>query len=74
MRLLLAAAILSLGAIAACSADNSTNAADTAANSTADSAEVILDRVADRLAGHTHDEVVAKHPLPPGDSQQGTAA
>ena len=37
-------------------------------------AEVILDRVADRLAGHTHDEVVAKYPMPPGDSQQGTAA
>lgn len=44
MRLLLAAAILSLGAFAACSADSSTTAADPDANSTADSAEVILDR------------------------------
>jgi hypothetical protein len=41
MRLLLAAAVLSLSAIAGCSADST---ADTAANTTVDSAEVILDR------------------------------
>lgn len=41
MRLLLATAILSMGVITACSTDSSTNAA---AASTADSAEVILDR------------------------------
>ena len=52
MRLLLAAAILSLGAIAACSTDSSSTAAnpaastaaDSTASPTADSAEVILDR------------------------------
>lgn len=46
MRLLLAAAILSLGTIAACSADSPANtAAESAAPAaTADSAEVILDR------------------------------
>jgi hypothetical protein len=27
-------------------------------------AEVILDRVADRLAGFTHEEVAVRHPLP----------
>lgn len=49
MRLLLAATILSLGAMTACTADSTTDnaaeaAADTAAAATADSAEVILDR------------------------------
>ena len=62
MRLLLAATILSLGAIAACSADKSANnAADASAASTADtagdiavdSAQVILDRhVAEMKAGN----------------------
>lgn len=27
-------------------------------------AEVIVDRVADRLGGHSHDEVAEMHPLP----------
>lgn len=45
MRLLLATAILSLGAIAACSADTTADTtADSAAATVADSAEVILDR------------------------------
>ena len=81
MRLLLAAAILSLGAIAACSADNSTNAADTAANSTADSAEVVLNRhVAAMKAGDLtavmddyadNAVVIAPHGIVPGEADMG---
>jgi hypothetical protein len=81
LRLLLAAAILSLGAIAACSADSSNNAADTAANSTADSAEVILNRhVAAMKAGDlaaVMDDyadnalVIAPHGIAPGEVDLG---
>ena len=81
MRLLLAAAILSLGAIAGCSAASSNNAADTAANSTADSAEVILNRhvkamkagdltaVMDDYADNAL--VIAPHGIAPGQADVG---
>ena len=32
-----------------------------------DEAEVVVDRVAERLGGATHEEAVAKHPLPNGE-------
>lgn len=31
-----------------------------------DEAEVIMRRIADRLGGHTHEEVAEMHPLPEG--------
>lgn len=34
-------------------------------------AEVIMKRIADRLGGYTHDEVVRMHPLPPKDGRDG---
>jgi hypothetical protein len=81
LRLLLAAAILSLGAIAACSADSSSNAANTAANSTADSAEVILDRhvaamktgdLAAVMADYADNAlVIAPHGIAPGEVDMG---
>ena len=81
MRLLLAAAILSLSALTACSADSSNNAADTAATSTADSAEVILDRhVAAMKAGDLaavmadyadNALVIAPHGVAPGEVDMG---
>jgi len=37
-------------------------------------AEVILDRIADRLDGYTHDEVVAMHPLPDEAGKQASDA
>ncbi len=65
MRLLLAAAILSLGAIAACSADSSSTAAATATNptadSTADSAQVILDRHVAAMKAGDLDAVMADY-------------
>jgi hypothetical protein len=65
MRLLLAAAILSLGAFAACSADNSNTAADTSAastaNATTDSAEVILDRHVAAMKAGDLDAVMADY-------------
>ena len=80
-RLLLAAAILSLGTLAACSAESSNNAAATAANSTADSARVILDRhVAAMKAGDLKavmDDyadnalVIAPHGIAPGEADTG---
>ena len=93
MRVLLAATILSLGAIAACSTDSSSTAADAAASSTdnsaasstagstADSAEVILDRhVAAMKAGDLQavmDDyadnalVIAPHGIAPGEADMG---
>ena len=85
MRLLLAATLLSLGAIAACSADSSSTAADPAAepaaNATADSAEVILDRhVAAMKAGDLaavmadyadNALVIAPHGIAPGEVDMG---
>jgi hypothetical protein len=81
MRLLCAAVILSLGALAACSADRSNNAADTAASSTADSAKVILDRhVASMKAGDLkavmedyadNALVIAPHGIAPGEADMG---
>jgi hypothetical protein len=82
MRLLLAAAILSLGALTACSADTADTAADPADSSatvsTADSAEVILDRhVAAMKAGDLQavmDDyadnalVIAPHGIVPGEA------
>ena len=79
MRLLLAAAILSLSAIAACSGDTSTiTAADTAADTAPDSAEVILDRhVAAMKAGDLQAVmadyadnalVIAPHGIVPGEA------
>ena len=81
LRLLLAAAILSLSALTACSADSSNNAAETAATSTADSAEVILDRhVAAMKAGDLaavmadyadNALVIAPHGVAPGEVDMG---
>lgn len=33
--------------------------------------DVVWDRVADRLGGHTHDEVVERHPKPQGSNLPG---
>ena len=81
MRLLFAAAILSLGAFAACSADRSNNAADSAAAAPADSAQVILDRhVAAMKAGDLkavmedyadNALVIAPHGIASGEADMG---
>jgi hypothetical protein len=82
MRLLLATAILSLGAIAACSTESKTEvaapAAPAAATSTGDSAEVVLDRhvvamkagdLAAVMADYADDAlVIAPHGIAPGES------
>jgi ketosteroid isomerase-like protein len=79
MRLLLATAILSMGAITACSTDSKTDVADVAATaSTADSAEVILDRhvaamkagdLAAVMADYADDAlVIAPHGIAPGET------
>jgi ketosteroid isomerase-like protein len=82
MRLLLATAILSLGAITACSTDSKTDVAATADSAppttTADSAEVILDRhiaamkagdLAAVMADYADDAlVIAPHGIVPGET------
>ena len=81
MRLLLAAAILSLGTLAACSNNAADTAADTAVTSTADSAQVVLDRhVAAMKAGDLaavmadyadNALVIAPHGVAPGEVDMG---
>jgi ketosteroid isomerase-like protein len=87
MRLLLATAILSLGALAACSTDSKTEVATTDAATTTstaapvDSAEVILDRhvaamkagdLAAVMADYADDAlVIAPHGIAPGETNVG---
>ncbi|HWL62905.1 MAG TPA: nuclear transport factor 2 family protein [Steroidobacteraceae bacterium] len=87
MRLLLATAILSMGAISACSTDSktevatTTDTAESAAVSTADSAQVILDRhvaamkagdLAAVMADYADDAlVIAPHGITPGETNVG---
>jgi hypothetical protein len=81
LRLLLAAAILSLGTLAACSNNAADTPADTAATSTADSAQVVLDRhVAAMKAGDLaavmadyadNALVIAPHGVAPGEVDMG---
>lgn len=77
MRVLLATAILSLGAIAACSSDSKSNVAATSTTSTGDSAEVVLNRhvaamkagdLAAVMADYADDTVViAPNGIAPGE-------
>lgn len=39
-----------------------------------DKAEVLMQRIADRLGGYTHEEAVARHPMPDDPAKTGKGA